>query len=208
MNIKRVGIAVGGFVLLFAGVKAVETVNGWRTAIFPPKPEVVEDVTETTEAAPPSQVETEKIFNPTVAATLEAQRAYIQTGKELIDQFDGIVQTAGEASEYPRVRSILPRSKWDQLPPDDQIAITYYTQSVISDVRQNPARFMYIPKDAPAYPLFMEKLANLCGDCWEIIVSDTDTEPYGIDESVVTGDGAWDSSACCQGARGSSFRVK
>ncbi|MGD1852734.1 MAG: hypothetical protein ACFB2W_00645 [Leptolyngbyaceae cyanobacterium] len=203
MDIGRVGKGVGiGVALIVAATiwaKVESVFNQVRSST--PQPESVAKLAEP--SAPDSAP---ALFEPAAAATIEQQQQYIEQGAELVAQLNGLTQTAGEATDTPVVRVIVPRSGWNALSKNDQIAITYFIQDKIAEVRVSPKQLVTVSKDSPVYSLFVERLANLCGGCWAVMVSNADTPPYELSETVVKGDEAWQAGECCQGIRGSVFR--
>jgi hypothetical protein len=128
-------------------------------------------------------------------------------GEQVFKRLKGIYQVAGQITATPVVRVIIPMSGWNKLSKVDQISLTMYAQSLISIIKSNPAKYVNISPSAPAYNFGLSKTANLCQDCWSIILSYKDTQPYGIDTTVVQGDTPWkQKDPCCRGVQASEFR--
>lgn len=135
------------------------------------------------------------------------QKAQIVRGKKVFTSLKGIYQTAGEATAKPVVRVVIPQTEWEQLSKSDQISLTMYAESLVSVVKSNPSKYVSIPSSAPIYNTFVSKIANLRQDCWSIVMSFKDSQPYGIDETIVQGDTPWMmEDPCCRGIKSSEFR--
>jgi hypothetical protein len=135
------------------------------------------------------------------------QQNQITRGEQVFKNLKGMYQVAGQLTTIPFVRVIIPQEGWNRLSKTDQINLTMYTQSLISVVKSDPGRYVDIPQSAPAYDSFVTKTANLCEDCWSIIVSYNSSQPYGVDETVIEGDTLWvQDEPCCRGIKASEFR--
>ncbi|MBD2149437.1 hypothetical protein H6F44_04750 [Pseudanabaena sp. FACHB-1277] len=140
-------------------------------------------------------------------AQVKLQNTQIIRGGEVFRSLNGIHQTAGEATAIPVVRIVIPQSGWKKLSKSDQISLAIYAESLVSVVKSNPSNYVSIPSSAPIYNSFVSKIANLCQDCWSIVVSRQDSQPYGIDETIVQGDTPWRSDdPCCRGIKSSEFK--
>ncbi|MDX2230892.1 MAG: hypothetical protein NW220_14730 [Leptolyngbyaceae cyanobacterium bins.349] len=141
------------------------------------------------------------------SSSLITSEAPIKQGEKVFTSLKGIYETAGEATTTPVVRVIIPQTGWKNLAKSDQISLTMYAESLVSVVKSNPSKYVSIPSSAPAHNTFVSKIANLCQDCWSIVVSYKDSQPYGIDETIVQGDTPWISDdPCCRGIKSSEFR--
>ncbi|WP_299490276.1 hypothetical protein [Acaryochloris sp. IP29b_bin.137] len=143
----------------------------------------------------------------TVNRLKKDQEAQVVRGEEVFTSLKGIYQTAGEATATPVVRIVIPQAGWEKLSKSDQISLTMYAESLVSVVKSNPSEYVSIPPSAPIYKTFVRKVANLCQDCWSIIISYKDSQPYGIDKTVVQGNTPGKSAEpCCRGIKSSEFR--
>ena len=146
-------------------------------------------------------------ITPLEQAQVKVQNTQIIRGGEVFRSLKGIYQTAGEATATPVVRVVVPQSGWKKLSKSDQISLAIYAESLVSVVKSNPSNYVSIPSSAPIYNSFVSKIANLCQDCWSIVVSRQDSQPYGIDETIVQGDTPWRSDdPCCRGIKSSEFK--
>ncbi|MGB7412908.1 MAG: hypothetical protein WA902_01755 [Thermosynechococcaceae cyanobacterium] len=137
----------------------------------------------------------------------QEQDTQIIRGEEVFEELQGIYQTAGEATSTPVVRVVIPRSGWNSLPKADQVSLTMYSESLIPTVKSNPGEHVSVPASSPIYKTFVQKIGGLCQDCWSVIVSNSNSQPYGIDEVVVQGDTPWlKDDPCCRGIKSSEFR--
>ncbi|AFY46049.1 hypothetical protein Nos7524_0125 [Nostoc sp. PCC 7524] len=135
------------------------------------------------------------------------QKAQVIRGQQVFKSLKGIYQVRGGLTPLPVVSVIIPKTGWDKLSKTDKVGLTMYTQSLISLVKSNPAKYVDISPSAPAYNLLLSKTANLCEDCWSIILSYKDSQPYGVDTTVVQGDTPWkQEDPCCRGVQSSEFR--
>ena len=135
------------------------------------------------------------------------REAQIVRGEMVFKSLKGIYQTAGEASATPVVRVIIPKEGWNKLSKPDRNSLTMYAENLIPVIKSNPEKYVSTPSSAPIYDTFVRKIANLCQDCWSIILSNSDSQPYGIDETVAQGDTPWlNDDPCCRGAKSSEFR--
>jgi hypothetical protein len=138
---------------------------------------------------------------------VKMQKTQIVRGEKVFTSLKGIYQAAGAATATPVVRVVIPQTGWQELSKSDQISLTMYAESLISVVKSDPSKYISIPSSAPIYNTFENKIANLCQDCWSIIMSYKDSQPYGIDETIVQGDTPWMSDdPCCRGIKSSEFR--
>lgn len=135
------------------------------------------------------------------------QKAQVIRGEQVFKSLKGIYQVRGGLTSLPIVSVIIPKTGWDKLSKADKVGLTMYTESLISVVKSNPAKYVDISPSAPAYNLLVNKTANLCQDCWSIILSYKDNQPYGVDTTVVQGDTPWkQEDPCCRGVQSSEFR--
>jgi hypothetical protein len=137
------------------------------------------------------------------------QKGQTIRGQQVFNSLKGIYQVRGGLTPVPVVSVIIPKTGWDKLSQADKINLTMYTQSLISIIKSNPAKYVDISQSAPAYNLLVNKTANICQDCWSIILSNKDSQPYGIDTTVVQGDTPWkEEDPCCRGVKASEFIQK
>lgn len=135
------------------------------------------------------------------------QKAQVIRGQQVFQNLKGIYQVRGGLTPLPVVSVIIPKTQWDKLSTSDKVSLTLYTESLISLVKSNPAKYVDVSPSAPAYNLLISKTANLCEDCWSIILSYKDSQPYGVDTTVVQGDTPWkQEDPCCRGVQSSEFR--
>jgi hypothetical protein len=81
---------------------------------------------------------------------------------------DAIVWGSGmSGGAYAMV--LLPRESWQALSKTEKAALTYYAEASIVKIRA--------------------KHPGMCDDCWAVTVSDVSEQPYGVDATVVAGDG-------------------
>ncbi|MBO1063423.1 MULTISPECIES: hypothetical protein [Nostocales] len=137
------------------------------------------------------------------------QKGQTIRGQQVFNSLKGIYQVRGGLTPVTVVSVIIPKTGWDKLSQGDKVNLTMYTQSLISIVKSNPAKYVDISQSAPAYNPLVNKTANICQDCWSIILSNKDSQPYGIDTTVVQGDTPWkDDEPCCRGVKASEFIQK
>lgn len=135
------------------------------------------------------------------------QQSQVIRGQQVFKSLKGIYQVAGGFTPIPVVRVIIPKTGWDRLSEADKVSLTMYAESLISIVKSNPAKYVDISPSAPAYNLLVSKTANICQDCWSIILSYKNSQPYDIDTTVVQGDTPWQQEdSCCRGVKASEFR--
>lgn len=128
-------------------------------------------------------------------------------GKRVFEQLNGIYQVAGQMTTTPVVRIVVPQDGWNRLSKEDQVNLTIYAKSLISVVKANPTQYVDIPSTSPLYSSFAIKTSSLCEDCWSIVLSYGNQQPYGIDQTVVSGDTPWtQDDPCCRGIKASEFR--
>jgi hypothetical protein len=142
-------------------------------------------------------------------------RARILRGKEVFEKMDKQdplpghnPQVSGQMTQVPVLSLYITRKMWSGLSKEQQIDYTYYAESLIPYVRENPKEYVLIPKSAPLYDTFVEKTRKLCGDCWSIdlLVPGKDGQ-LEIEKVVVQGDTPWRADdPCCRGVKASEFR--
>lgn len=94
---------------------------------------------------------------------VKMQKAQIVRGKKVFTSLKGIYQTAGEATATPVVRIVIPQTGWQKLSKADRISLTMYAESLVSVVKLDSL-----------------KIANLCQDCWSMVVSYKDSHTIFI----------------------------
>ncbi len=138
---------------------------------------------------------------------VKVQNTRIIRGGEVFRRLRGTYETAGEATDTPIVRVVVPRSGWKKLSKSDQTSLATYAEMLVAVVKSNPSNYVSVPPSAPIYNSFVSKVANLCQDCWSIVVSNQDRQPYDIDETILQGDTPWSSDdPCCRGIKSSEFK--
>jgi len=127
-------------------------------------------------------------------------------GEQVFKKLKGISDLAGLMTSTPTVRAIVPQEGWNKLSATEKVQLAAYTESLISLVKAEPAKYIDTPSTAPIYKSFVEKASNLCQDCWSIVVSKRNSQPYGIDETVVQGETPWSQDdPCCRGKKASEL---
>jgi hypothetical protein len=92
---------------------------------------------------------------------------------------------------------------------DDKICLTWFAQSMISDARKNPSKYIELPSHRPSCKTALSKGSNLCDDCWGIGVGRTTPNGKGVyvDKIVVQGDSVWkNDNSRFRALKGSEFR--
>ena len=121
-------------------------------------------------------------------------------GEQIFQKMNGTYELAGLGTSTPIVRVIVPQEGWNALTQTDKVNLANYTESLISRVKAEPAKYMDTPSTAPIYESFIAKGSNLCQDCWSIVVSFKNSKPYSIDKTVVQGETPWkQDDPCCRG---------
>lgn len=127
-------------------------------------------------------------------------------GEQVFKKLQGAYDLAGLGTPMPTVRVIVPQEGWNKLSPVEQTKLAAYAQSLISLVKSEPVKYVDIPSTAPVYKSFVEKASNLCQDCWSIVVSQKNSQPYSIDKTVVQGETPWNQDdPCCRGKKASEL---
>lgn len=136
------------------------------------------------------------------------QQSQIIRGQEIFKDSKGIYKVWGAGTNAPFVNVIIPKTGWDKLSKADQVSLTMYAESLISVIKSNPGKYVDRPPSSSAYNSFIRsKIPNICQDCWSIMLSYTDSQPYSTDVVVVQGDSLWkQQDPCCRGVNASKFR--
>src|SRR5205085_8735329 len=69
----------------------------------------------------------------------------------------------------------VPIDEWNALSKEDQINVTLYEESLISQVKANPHKYMNEWKRRTAgletnYGTFVDNASHLCDQCWQVVV--------------------------------------
>ncbi len=142
-------------------------------------------------------------------------QAHIDAGRRLFYDLENQIpaemnpDVRGQLTSSPTLTLYVTYSIWRGLTRPQQIDLTWYVQSKIPFVRENAEAFARIPANAPFYSIVVDKIRNLCDDCWEIILGDPilgdDGRPdMTVDRAAVSGDSVWQRDH--EGAQASKFR--
>jgi len=121
----------------------------------------------------------------------------VQQGEKLFleirDRSPAVLQVkSGRGSRGATAALIVPRSVWNRLSKPDQVNLTFFAESLIPEIRTDPATFADVPATAPTYPQAVKNIASLCDSCWAIVIGEVaSTNRITLDETVVQGDRAW-----------------
>jgi hypothetical protein len=136
----------------------------------------------------------------------QRQQSLLQ-GEQIFKQFRGIYKIMGLLTDQPVVWLILPEADWLSLSKSQQISLTVLADDLMTQVRSNPKRYVGMVLSSEDYEASVQKVANLCDDCWEIVLSKTKELPYTMDRIVVQGDTPWQrEDECCKAINASEFR--
>jgi hypothetical protein len=127
-------------------------------------------------------------------------------GEQIFKKLRGTYDLSGLMTPTPTVRVIIPQEGWNKLSASEQVQLAAYAESLISIVKAEPAKHIDTPSTAPVYKSFVEKASDLCEDCWSIVVSQKNNQPYSIDKTVVQGETPWNQDdPCCRGKKASEL---
>lgn len=116
----------------------------------------------------------------------------------------------GIATTTPSVALLLSEQEWTTLSKEEQVALTFYMESLIPAVRANPDPLIREFQATPLHDVFRARIGALCVDCWVIGVGSlTQTNQQVLfDRIVVQGDSLWEKSPLLnRGIKASEFRV-
>jgi predicted nucleic acid-binding protein len=120
------------------------------------------------------------------------------------------VKGGAEAKIIPAVATLtIPQAEWNALTKNEQISLTYYTEHMIDDIRNNPAKYMTIPTTSPMYSTILKNFRRMNDGFWQIIVGRVKDEyamTVMVDTRVVLGDALWEFEEEKYGVQASVFR--
>jgi len=120
----------------------------------------------------------------------------VQQGEKLFleirDRSPAVLQVrSGRGSRGATAALVIPRPWWSHFSQQDQLSLTFFAESLIPEIRSDPATFANVPATAPTYTQAVKDIANLCDSCWIIIVGEvTSTDRITLEEIVAQGSGA------------------
>ena len=146
------------------------------------------------------------ISSAKMANVKHSKQVYDKLNTKYSDIMNPII--ADIATSTPVLRICVPDTEWVKLANKDKVDLTYYLESLIPAVRNNPEPYITISPNAPIYAMFLSRAKSLCNDCWAIMECSWNTErkSWSLDRTLVQGDTPWyKDDPCCRGISASEL---
>ena len=119
----------------------------------------------------------------------QVAQGFVDRGEKLFQDLNGDYVVMDGLTGNPKATLIITQSQWNGLTSEQRTDLESYARDRIKDINANPDKYLLrdIPRSAPVFDQMLEKYENTCASCWVIMVSYSDTKPYGLDETVARG---------------------
>lgn len=118
----------------------------------------------------------------------------------------------GEMIRYVVASVPVPLSAWKRLKPTEQLSLGMFARSTSPYVRANPDSYLRdigIPQSAPVYSTLRSNIAQVCDDCFEImLVTVEDSRTVSLERVALRGDTAWARDPRASGEKWSDFEKR